>query len=65
MTDELIVTLTLTCRELLESKGFRLSRSKTDYSECGFTNSQSASVGRMTLQHQALPRIEHLSILVL
>lgn len=45
-----------TWKQALESKGFRISRSKTEYLECRFSNSQSDSVDRVTLQNQQIPR---------
>ena len=36
-------------RHALESRGFRVSRSKTEYMECKFSGSQDANVGRITL----------------
>lgn len=38
-------------REALESKGFRISRSKMECMECKFSNSRSVCVDRVTLQN--------------
>lgn len=52
-----------TYREALESKGFRISRSKIEYLKCTLNSSQSASVDIVTLQNQDYKGASVLSIL--
>ncbi|GMP79314.1 hypothetical protein CsSME_00034912 [Camellia sinensis var. sinensis] len=45
-------------RTTLESKGFRISRTKTEYMECKFSNSNNESRGEVKIENQ-LPKSEH------
>jgi len=50
----------------LESRGFRMSRSKTEYLQCGF-NSEEAGGDELTIDGVAVPRVEkfkHLSSII-
>ncbi|KAF5939493.1 hypothetical protein HYC85_023752 [Camellia sinensis] len=46
-------------REALQSKGFRISRTKTEYMECKFSNSNNESKGEVKLENQELLKSEH------
>ena len=46
-------------RKALESKGFRISRIKTEYMECKFSNSNNESRGEAKIKNQELPKNEH------
>ncbi|GMQ11846.1 hypothetical protein CsSME_00054325 [Camellia sinensis var. sinensis] len=46
-------------RKALESKGFRISRTKTEYMECKFSNSNNESRGEVKIENQELPKSEH------
>ncbi|GMP72492.1 hypothetical protein CsSME_00030512 [Camellia sinensis var. sinensis] len=46
-------------RKALESKGFRISRIKTEYMECKFSNSNNESRGEVQIENQELPKSEH------
>ena len=48
-------------RQTLESKGFRLSRTKTEYMNCGFSGVRSED-GDVTLAEQVVPKKEIFSI---
>ena len=41
-------------RKALESKGFRISRTKTEYMECKFSNSNNESRGEVKIENQEL-----------
>ncbi|GMP54225.1 hypothetical protein CsSME_00019454 [Camellia sinensis var. sinensis] len=41
--------------EALESKGFRISRIKIEYTECNFSNSNNGSRGEVKIEDQVLP----------
>ncbi|GMP92153.1 hypothetical protein CsSME_00042498 [Camellia sinensis var. sinensis] len=58
-TREGVNTKLKTWREALESKGFRISRTKTKYMECNFSNSNNGSRGEMKIEDQALFKSEH------
>ncbi|GMP32327.1 hypothetical protein CsSME_00006133 [Camellia sinensis var. sinensis] len=46
-------------REALESKGFRISRIKTKYMECKFSNNNNESRVKVMIENQELPKSEH------
>lgn len=46
-------------RQALESKGFRISRTKTEYMEYKFNNSNNQSRGEVKIENQELPKSEH------
>ena len=46
-------------RKALESKGFRISRTKIEYMECKFSNSNNESRGEVKIENQELPKSEH------
>jgi hypothetical protein len=46
-------------REALESKGFRISRSKTEYMVCKFSGTSSALEERVMIQDQEIPKSDH------
>ncbi|GMP54130.1 hypothetical protein CsSME_00019390 [Camellia sinensis var. sinensis] len=46
-------------RKALESKGFRISKTKTEYMECKFSNSNNESRGEVKIENQELPKSEH------
>ena len=48
-------------RKALESKGFRISRTKTEYMKCKFSisNSNNESRGEVKIENQELPKSEH------
>ncbi|GMP67085.1 hypothetical protein CsSME_00027194 [Camellia sinensis var. sinensis] len=46
-------------RKTLESKGFRISRTKTEYMECKFSNNNNKSRGEVKIENQELPKSEH------
>ncbi|GMP75906.1 hypothetical protein CsSME_00032827 [Camellia sinensis var. sinensis] len=46
-------------REALEFKGFLISRTKTKYIECKFSNSNNESRGEVKIENQELPKSEH------
>ena len=46
-------------RKILESKGFRISRTKTEYMECKFSNSNNESRGKVKIESQELPKSEY------
>ncbi|MGK4277362.1 hypothetical protein, partial [Escherichia coli] len=43
-------------RNALESKGFRISRAKTEYMACNYSMDKSINEGRVTLENQELPQ---------
>ncbi|GMP39842.1 hypothetical protein CsSME_00010528 [Camellia sinensis var. sinensis] len=43
-------------RKALESKGFRISRTKTVYIECNFSNNHNESRGKTKIENQELPK---------
>ncbi|KAI8523159.1 hypothetical protein RHMOL_Rhmol13G0051900 [Rhododendron molle] len=45
--------------EALESKGFRISRSKTEYMVCKFSGTSSALEERVMIQDQEIPKSDH------
>ncbi|GMP49664.1 hypothetical protein CsSME_00016582 [Camellia sinensis var. sinensis] len=46
-------------KKTLESKRFRISRTKTEYMECKFSNSNNESRGEVKIENQELPKSEH------
>jgi hypothetical protein len=46
-------------REALESKGFRISRSKTEYMVCKFSDTRSEYEERVMIQDQEIPKRDH------
>ena len=50
-------------RETLESQGFRISKSKTEYMECKFSDDQNIRADIVALQSQELPRSERFKYL--
>lgn len=46
-------------RKALECKGFRISKSKTEYMECNFNNSHNENIREMKIENQELPKSEH------
>ncbi|KAL7258934.1 hypothetical protein ACSBR1_004943 [Camellia fascicularis] len=46
-------------RKTLESKGFRISKTKTEYMKCNFSNSHNGSKGELKIENQELPKSEH------
>ena len=45
-------------RDTLEAKGFRLSRSKTEYLHCRFSASEGGSASEVTFEGAVVPRVE-------
>ncbi|CAL5358782.1 unnamed protein product [Camellia sinensis] len=45
-------------RKVLESKGFWISRTKTEYMECKFSNSNNENRGEVKIENQELPKSE-------
>ena len=50
-------------RKAFESKGFRISRTKTDYMECKFSNSNNESRGEVKIENKVLPKSDYFSYL--
>lgn len=48
-----------TWREALETKGLKISRTKTEYMECNFSNSRSRDDAEVKIDNQELPKKEH------
>ncbi|XP_028118391.1 uncharacterized protein LOC114315957 [Camellia sinensis] len=48
-----------TWREALESKGFRISRIKTEYMKYNFSNNNNGNRGQVKIENQELPKSEH------
>ena len=46
-------------RKALESKGFRISRTKTEYMVCNFSNNNNENRGELKIKNQALPKSEY------
>ncbi|GMP83986.1 hypothetical protein CsSME_00037701 [Camellia sinensis var. sinensis] len=46
-------------RKAFKSKRFRISRAKTEYMECKFSNSNNKSRGEVKIENQELPKSEH------
>ena len=46
-------------RKTLESKGFLISRIKTEYAYCKFSNNNNGSRGEVKIENQELPKCEH------
>ncbi|PKA53114.1 ubiquitin-protein ligase E3 C [Apostasia shenzhenica] len=46
-------------RNALESKGFHLSRSKTEYMECTFSQERNTYIGDVTIGDQIVKKSEH------
>ena len=46
-------------RGVLKSKGFRISRTKTKYMECKFSQNRSRNVGVVRNDNQEIPRSDH------
>ena len=49
-------------RGVLESKGFRISRTKTEYMECKFSQNRSGNEGVVRIDNQEIPRSDHFSL---
>ena len=52
-------------RQTLESRGFRLSRAKTEYMECKFSKQEIQNYGIVRLDVQNIPKSNHFKYLVL
>ena len=48
-----------TLRESLESKRFKISKTKTEYTEYNFSNSNNGSKEEVKIENQKLPKSEH------
>jgi hypothetical protein len=46
-------------REALESKGFRITKSETEYMDCKCSGGGSALVKRVRIQDQEIPQSDH------
>ncbi|GMP98111.1 hypothetical protein CsSME_00046122 [Camellia sinensis var. sinensis] len=46
-------------RKVIKSKGFRISRTKTEYMKCKFSNSNNEISGEVKIENQELPKSEH------
>jgi len=50
-------------RDTLKAKGFRLSRSKTEYLHCHFSASEGGVANEVAIQGAVIPRVERLRYL--
>ncbi|GMP92000.1 hypothetical protein CsSME_00042421 [Camellia sinensis var. sinensis] len=62
-TREGVNTKLETWREALESKVFRISITKTESTECNFSNSNNGNRGEVNIENHELPKSEHFSYL--